>query len=39
VTGKMIPANPSELQEIISGVKPGKQVVAKALDLQSTVEQ
>jgi hypothetical protein len=39
VTGKMIPASPTELQEIISGVQPGQQVVTKALDLQSTVEQ
>lgn len=38
-TGKMIPGSPSEMQEIISGVKPGERVVAKALDLQSTVEQ
>jgi len=28
-----------QMQEIISGIKPGDQVVAKALDLQSTVEQ
>jgi cobalt-zinc-cadmium efflux system membrane fusion protein len=39
VTGSMLPATPSEQQEIISGLKPGQQVVAKALDLQSTVEQ
>jgi cobalt-zinc-cadmium efflux system membrane fusion protein len=39
VTGKMIPGNPSEQQEIISGLEPGQQVVANALDLQSTVEQ
>jgi membrane fusion protein, heavy metal efflux system len=30
---------PQQMQEIISGIKPGDQVVAKALDLQSTVEQ
>jgi len=39
VTGKMLPATPSEKQEIVSGLKPGQQVVANALDLQSTVEQ
>ena len=39
VTGKMIPETPVEKQEIISGLKPGQQVVANALDLQSTVEQ
>jgi len=39
VTGKMLPATPSKLQEILSGLKPGQQVVANALDLQSTVEQ
>ncbi|MFZ0962579.1 MAG: efflux RND transporter periplasmic adaptor subunit [Terriglobia bacterium] len=39
VTGKMLPATPSQLQEIISGLKPGQQVVANALDLQATVEQ
>lgn len=36
VTGKMLPNNQ---QEIISGIKPGQQVVANALDLQNTVEQ
>jgi cobalt-zinc-cadmium efflux system membrane fusion protein len=39
VTGKMLPATPSEKQEILSGLQPGQQVVANALDLQSTVEQ
>ncbi|MGO8786185.1 MAG: efflux RND transporter periplasmic adaptor subunit [Terriglobia bacterium] len=39
VTGKMIPETPVEKQEIVSGLKPGQQVVANALDLQSTVEQ
>jgi membrane fusion protein, heavy metal efflux system len=34
--GKMLPGN---LQEITSGLRPGQQVVANALDLQSTVEQ
>jgi cobalt-zinc-cadmium efflux system membrane fusion protein len=38
-TGRMIPAKPGEQQEILSGLKPGQQVVANALDLQSTVEQ
>ena len=36
VTGKMLP---NKQQEIISGIKPGDQVVSNALDLQSTVEQ
>jgi len=36
VTGKML-AN--KQQEIVSGIKPGDQVVLNALDLQSTVEQ
>jgi len=39
VTGKMIPAVPTEKQEIISGLKPGQLVITNALDLQSTVEQ
>jgi cobalt-zinc-cadmium efflux system membrane fusion protein len=39
VTGRMLPATPSQQQEIISGLKPGQQVVMNALDLQSTVEQ
>jgi cobalt-zinc-cadmium efflux system membrane fusion protein len=39
VAGKMLPAAPSEEQEIISGLEPGQQVVVKALDLQATVEQ
>ncbi len=37
--GKMLAGNPSEKQEIISGLEPGQQVVANALDLQATVEQ
>ncbi len=35
-TGNMLPGN---LQEIVSGIKPGDQVVSNALDLQNTVEQ
>jgi cobalt-zinc-cadmium efflux system membrane fusion protein len=38
-TGRMIPAVPSEKQEIISGLKPSQLVITNALDLQSTVEQ
>ena len=36
VSGKMLPNN---MQEIVSGLTPGTQVVANALTLQSTVEQ
>ncbi len=36
VTGNMQPNNQ---QEIVSGIKPGDQVVSNALDLQNTVEQ
>lgn len=36
VTGKMLPNNQ---QEIVSGIKPGDQVISNALDLQNTVEQ
>ena len=36
VGGKTLPNN---MQEIISGLKPGDQVVANALELQNTVEQ
>ncbi len=36
VTGKMLPNN---LQEVVSGIKTGDQVVSNALDLQNTVEQ
>jgi len=36
VTGNMLP---SKQQEIVSGIRPGDQVVSNALDLQSTVEQ
>jgi cobalt-zinc-cadmium efflux system membrane fusion protein len=36
VTGNMLPHNQ---KEIVSGIKPGDQVVANALDLQTTVEQ
>jgi cobalt-zinc-cadmium efflux system membrane fusion protein len=36
VGGKALPNN---MQEIISGLKPGDQVVANALELQNTVEQ
>jgi membrane fusion protein, heavy metal efflux system len=36
VTGPMLP---DKQQEIVSGIKPGDQVVTNALDLQNTVEQ
>ena len=38
---EVVPGNmlPDKQQEIISGLKPGDQVVATALDLQNTVEQ
>ncbi|MGA7753087.1 MAG: efflux RND transporter periplasmic adaptor subunit [Candidatus Sulfotelmatobacter sp.] len=36
VTGSTLPNNQ---QEIVSGIKPGDQVVSNALDLQNTVEQ
>jgi cobalt-zinc-cadmium efflux system membrane fusion protein len=36
LTGNMLPNNQ---QEIVSGIKPGDQVVSNALDLQNTVEQ
>jgi membrane fusion protein, heavy metal efflux system len=36
VTGNMLPG---KQQEVISGIKPGDQVVSNALDLQNTVEQ
>jgi len=36
VTGKMLPGGQ---QEVVSGIKPGDQVVSNALDLQNTVEQ
>ena len=36
VSGNMLPGG---LQEIVSGIKPGQQVVSNALVLQSTVEQ
>jgi len=36
VTGNMLPGN---LQEVISGIRPGDQVVSNALVLQNTVEQ
>jgi len=36
VTGNMLPGN---LQEVISGIKPGDQVVSNALPLQNTLEQ
>lgn len=35
-TGNMLPGN---MQEVISGIKPGDQVVSNALPLQNTVEQ
>jgi cobalt-zinc-cadmium efflux system membrane fusion protein len=36
VTGSMLPNN---MQEVVSGIKPGDQVVSNALALQNTVEQ
>ena len=36
VTGHMLPG---KQQEVVSGIKPGDQVVSNALDLQNTVEQ
>ncbi|HVR25632.1 MAG TPA: efflux RND transporter periplasmic adaptor subunit [Candidatus Polarisedimenticolia bacterium] len=36
VTGNMLPGN---LQEVVSGVKPGDEVVSNALPLQNTLEQ
>jgi len=39
VAGKMLAGNPGETQEITSGLRPGRQVVANALHLQVTVEQ
>jgi cobalt-zinc-cadmium efflux system membrane fusion protein len=36
VTGNMLPGN---LEEVVSGVKPGDQVVSNALPLQNTLEQ
>ncbi len=36
VTGNMLPGN---MQEVVSGLKPGDQVVSNALALQNTVEQ
>jgi cobalt-zinc-cadmium efflux system membrane fusion protein len=36
VTGSMLPNNQ---QQVVSGIKPGDQVVSNALDLQNTVEQ
>jgi hypothetical protein len=36
VTGKMLPNN---MQEVVSGLKAGDQVVSNALALQNTVEQ
>ena len=36
VTGSILPGN---LQEVVSGIKPGDQVVSNALPLQNTVEQ
>ena len=36
VTGNMLP---NQQQEVVSGLKPGDQVVSNALDLQNTVEQ
>jgi cobalt-zinc-cadmium efflux system membrane fusion protein len=36
VTGSMLPSN---MQEVVSGIKPGDQVVSNALPLQNTAEQ
>jgi cobalt-zinc-cadmium efflux system membrane fusion protein len=36
VGGKMLPGN---MQEIISGIQPGQQVVTNALVFENTVEQ
>jgi membrane fusion protein, heavy metal efflux system len=36
IGGNMLPGN---MQEIVSGIKPGQQVVADALEFQNTVEQ
>ena len=36
VTGKMMPGN---MQEVVSGIKPGDQVVSNALVMQNTIEQ
>jgi cobalt-zinc-cadmium efflux system membrane fusion protein len=36
VSGNMLPGN---MQEVVSGIKPGDQVVSNALPLQNTVEQ
>lgn len=36
VSGNMLPGN---MQEVVSGIKPGTQVVSNALDLQHTVSQ
>jgi cobalt-zinc-cadmium efflux system membrane fusion protein len=36
VTGNMLPDN---MQQVVSGIKPGDQVVSNALSLQNTVEQ
>jgi cobalt-zinc-cadmium efflux system membrane fusion protein len=36
VAGATLPGN---MQEVVSGLKPGDQVVANALELQNTVEQ
>ena len=30
---------PGDMQEVVSGVAPGQQVVANALEFQNTVEQ
>jgi cobalt-zinc-cadmium efflux system membrane fusion protein len=39
LAGKTLPGTPNSTQEIVSGLAPGQPVVAKALDLQATVEQ
>jgi membrane fusion protein, heavy metal efflux system len=37
--GKMLPGPSGGMQEVLSGLEPGQQVIANALDLQATVEQ
>ena len=36
VSGEMLPGG---MQEVVSGIKPGQQIVANALEFQNTVEQ
>jgi cobalt-zinc-cadmium efflux system membrane fusion protein len=39
IAGNTLPGNPSNWQEVVSGVKPGDQVIANALVLQQTMDQ